>query len=133
MIFLKGNLKMITITKIFKFEASHLLPIHQGKCKNLHGHSYKLEVTVGAKQLNEQDMVMDFGDLKEIVNKEIINKLDHQHLNQFYINPTAENMVIDFFNKINDGLFGFNFVFLDSIRLWETDTCFAEKRRIVKI
>ena len=124
---------MITITKIFRFEASHSLPKHKGKCKNLHGHSYKLEVTVGSKQLNEKDMVMDFGDLKKIVNKEIIDKLDHQHLNQFYDNPTAENMVIDFFNKINDGLFGFNFVFLDSIRLWETDTCHADWKRTDKI
>ena len=124
---------MITITKIFRFEASHQLPLHSGKCKNFHGHSYKLEVTIGSKQLDEKGMVMDFGDLKKIVDQKIISKLDHQHLNNFYDNPTAEEMTLDFFEKISDGLFGFNFVFLNSIRLWETETHFAEKRRIVKI
>ena len=122
---------MITITKIFKFEASHSLPLHAGKCKNLHGHSYRLEVTIGSNQLNEKGMVMDFGILTEIVNLKIINKLDHQHLNQFYECPTAENMISDFMSEMNKSLP--SYVFLVSLRLWETETCHADWSRINKL
>jgi len=121
---------MITVTKIFSFAAAHYLPNHSGVCKHLHGHNYKLEITVGKERLNSNSMVIDFGKLKEIVNKEIIEKYDHSYLNEFFPVPTAEEMVIVFYDKLNVVLKEL-FVSLISVRLWETDSCFAEKKESI--
>lgn len=116
---------MLTITKIFNFSAAHRLPEHNGKCKNLHGHTYKLEVTVGGSPLHSigssRGMIMDFGDLKAIVEKEILNDLDHSYLNKIYDVPTAEYMVISIFGKLCLVIPN-----LKRVRLWETDTAYAE-------
>jgi 6-pyruvoyltetrahydropterin/6-carboxytetrahydropterin synthase len=88
---------MLVITKIFRFEAAHRLDNHEGKCKQLHGHSYKFEVTIAGNINPITGMVLDFGDLKDIVNNCIIEKLDHQYINTlpFCTWPaTAENLVI---------------------------------------
>src|SRR5690554_6705933 len=110
----------IRLTKEFRFEMAHALYNYDGLCKNIHGHSYILQVTVLG--VPEQDpaspklgMVMDFGDLKAIVNREIVNELDHaivvsnkvapeliaslgqmgeRHFILDY-QPTCENMLID--------------------------------------
>ena len=73
---------MIRITKIFTFETAHILYNYDGKCKNMHGHSYKLFVTVKGKPVNDLDnpkngMVVDFGDIKKIVNEEVVDIWDH--------------------------------------------------------
>ncbi|MDV2448737.1 6-carboxytetrahydropterin synthase QueD [Elizabethkingia anophelis] len=73
---------MIRITKIFTFETAHVLYNYDGKCKNMHGHSYKLFVTVKGKPVNDLDnpkngMVVDFGDIKKIVNEEVVYIWDH--------------------------------------------------------
>ncbi|MCP1251157.1 6-carboxytetrahydropterin synthase QueD [Elizabethkingia sp. S0634] len=73
---------MIRITKIFTFETAHVLYNYDGKCKNMHGHSYKLFVTVKGKTVNDLDnpkngMVVDFGDIKKIVNEEVVDIWDH--------------------------------------------------------
>ena len=73
---------MIRITKKFDFEAGHALFGYDGKCKNLHGHSYKLYVTVIGEPINnphnvKNGMVIDFGDLKRIVQEQIIEAFDH--------------------------------------------------------
>lgn len=90
---------MITITRRFHFEAAHCLPKHEGKCKSLHGHSYKIEITVGGPLKGEgpeSGMVMDFGKLKKVVQSEVLNKLDHTLLNDSvpkeFHPPTAENL-----------------------------------------
>lgn len=140
----------IRITKLFTFETGHALHGYDGKCKNVHGHSYKLEVTVIGSPINDNSntkhgMVIDFGDLKKIVNKEIINEFDHAtvfnkntpHLelaqemqnrghNVILVNyqPTSENMVIDFAQKISAKLP--SYVKLHSLKLKETDTSFAQ-------
>lgn len=120
---------MITVTKIFNFEASHKLPHYEGACHNLHGHSYKLEVTIsGEIKESEKDpkcgMIMDFKDLKKIVNKVAVNKYDHAYLNDFFPNPTAEIMVEHIGLSIIDALpIG---VYLVSCKLWETATSYAE-------
>lgn len=119
---------MITVTKIFSFAAAHYLPNHLGLCKNLHGHNYKLEITVGKEKLNSNSMIIDFGKLKEIVNKEIIEKYDHSYLNEFFLVPTAEEMVIVFYRKLQT-IFEELFISLVSVKLWETDSCFAEIKR----
>lgn len=125
---------MLTITRRFSFEASHQLPYHTGKCHNLHGHSYKMEVTItrqsaleAVKEKGQFDsgMVMDFGDLKAIVHTEIIEVLDHTHLNDFIENPTAERLTGRIFAILKDRLVEFN-VDLVSVRLWETEGCYAE-------
>ncbi|MBR2190189.1 MAG: 6-carboxytetrahydropterin synthase QueD [Eubacterium sp.] len=124
---------MLTVTKIFKFEAAHWLPFYDGACHNLHGHSYKLEVTVTGK-INENvknpqcGMIIDFSVLKGIVEEKIIRRFDHSNLNDFFSNPTAENMVEYFAESINMAL-PTNIV-LVSIKLWETDSSYAEITRM---
>lgn len=73
---------MLTISKTFTFEASHILPRHPGKCSRLHGHSWVLTVEVEGEVDPESGFVMDYGDLKRIVEANIINLVDHQHLGQ---------------------------------------------------
>ncbi len=124
---------MLTITKLFEFEAAHFLPNHKGKCKEVHGHSYKLEVEVAAGNgdycyLDDNDMIMDFGDLKAIVNEYIEEKLDHKFLNDSILKtPTAENMTMIIAAFLNENLPAPFKVM--RVRLWETSTSYAEWRR----
>ena len=120
---------MMAITKIFMFEASHKLPYYDGACHNLHGHSYKLEVTIEGdieKNINNPKcgMILDFKDLKDIVKKVAVDKYDHSYLNDFFPNPTAEIMVrkiaFDIIKELPEG------VKLSSCKLWETTTSYAE-------
>jgi 6-pyruvoyltetrahydropterin/6-carboxytetrahydropterin synthase len=91
-------MKTALITKIFRFEKAHNLPGHQGKCAHLHGHSYRLEVTLRGpiKDVPEQSdhgMVMDFEGLSRIVRASIIERLDHSMLNESTgIHTPAENL-----------------------------------------
>jgi len=88
----------VSIRKEFEFHAAHHLPNHQGKCANLHGHTYKLFVTLKDGIINEpnhpaEGMVVDFGDLKKVVNSLIIDYVDHQNLDDILtFKSTAENM-----------------------------------------
>lgn len=140
----------IRITKQFTFETGHALYGYDGKCKNVHGHSYKLSVTVIGKPIVDADhvkygMVIDFGDLKKIVKQEIVDLFDHatvfnkntphielaeelknrgHHVILVDYQPTSENMVIDFAQKIKNRLP--ENIALYSLRLQETETSFAE-------
>ena len=140
----------IRITKKFRFEAAHALYGYDGKCKNIHGHNYNLFVTVIGVPVTDNSnvkcgMVMDFGDLKKIVNSEIIEKFDHsvifnnnsphKELAKNLANdghkvvmanyqPTIEEMVIDFANKISSKLP--NNIRLHSLKLEETETSYSE-------
>ncbi|HSI68592.1 MAG TPA: 6-carboxytetrahydropterin synthase [Gillisia sp.] len=140
----------IRITKQFSFETGHALYGYDGKCKNVHGHSYKLNVTVIGTPITDTSnvkygMVIDFGDLKRIVKTEIVDKFDHATVfnkNTPHIElarelenrehsvilvdyqPTSENMVIDFAEKIKRHLPAN--VELFSLKLQETETSFAE-------
>lgn len=109
------------ITKEFTFDSAHRLGWEEGKCKYLHGHTYKLQVTVKGR-LNEQGIVINFTILKELVQKEVIEGLDHKYLNDIMENPTAENIAIWAWNKLIDQLD------LYEVRLWETPTCFVTYR-----
>jgi len=140
---------IVRITKEFRFEASHALLNYDGLCKNIHGHSYILRVTVKGEPNSENDnpklgMLMDFGDLKRIVKSEIVDKLDHSVIlnknapyqsflgvkdmfDRIHIldyQPTCEKMVIDFADIISSKLPAN--VELHSIKLYETATSFAE-------
>lgn len=123
----------VYVTKRFSFEAAHHLLGYNGACANVHGHSYKLEVTVSGDIDRFADhsfasncMVIDFKSLKEIVKKNIISTHDHADLNSLYDNPTAENMVISMFDVIEDNLPCD--VKLESVKLWETEDSYAEYR-----
>ncbi|MFZ4679119.1 MAG: 6-pyruvoyl trahydropterin synthase family protein [Flavobacterium sp.] len=140
----------IRITKQFSFETGHALYGYDGKCKNVHGHSYKLSVTVIGKPISDHSnvkfgMVIDFSDLKKIVKEEIVDIFDHatvfnqntphielaaelknrgHHVILVNYQPTSENMVTDFAQKIKDRLPAD--IKLHSLKLQETDTSFAE-------
>jgi len=140
----------IRITKQFNFETGHALYGYDGKCKNVHGHSYKLSVTVIGVPIVDRSnvkfgMVIDFGDLKKIVKEEIVDVFDHatvfnqttphielahelqqrgHHVILVDYQPTSENMVIDFAQKIKNRLP--QEIVLHSIKLQETETSFAE-------
>jgi len=140
----------IRITKQFSFETGHALYGYDGKCKNVHGHSYKLSVTVIGTPITDSanvkfGMVIDFTDLKKIVKEEIVDIFDHatvfnkntphielakelksrdHHVILVDYQPTSENMVIDFASKIKSRLP--ENIALHSLRLQETETSFAE-------
>ena len=140
----------IRITKQFTFETGHALYGYDGKCKNVHGHSYKLSVTVIGTPITDNTnvkfgMVIDFSDLKKIVKEEIVNVFDHATVfnkntphvelakelkdrghNVILVDyqPTSEMMVIDFSKKIKKRLP--SHISLHSLKLQETDTSFAE-------
>ena len=118
------------ITKIFRFEAAHHLPGHHGKCARPHGHSYRLEVTIrvpikDAPGESDRSMVMDFGDLSQIVKNSVIERLDHQDLNAVTeLHTTAENLAHWIWDELIAS--GLSKVLLYRIRLWETDSFFVE-------
>ena len=140
----------IRITKQFSFETGHALYGYDGKCKNVHGHSYKLSVTVFGTPISDTSnvkygMVIDFSDLKKIVKEEIVDQFDHatvfnkntphvdlaeelsnrgHHVILVDYQPTSENMVIDFAKKIQDRLP--KDILLHSLKLQETESSFAE-------
>lgn len=117
------------LTKHFEFESAHNLPWHGGKCKNLHGHTYKLEVTVCSDTLKPEGILEDFGTLKDIVNAAIVEKYDHKYLNESFANPSAEIMAKRFFEELDErwktiGLNGKIY----AVKLWETSNSFVEYR-----
>lgn len=122
-----------SITKIFEFEAAHHLPLYDGKCRDIHGHTYKLEVTVSSQALTKSGpktgMVMDFGSLKEIVKTEILDHIDHTDLNTIWPQgPTAEIVCRWIFEVLDAELLRLNnsMLQLEKVRLWETSTSYAE-------
>jgi 6-pyruvoyltetrahydropterin/6-carboxytetrahydropterin synthase len=86
---------MYEVTIIKSFSAAHLLAEIGGKCEELHGHNFKVEVTVGAQELNSEGILIDFRLVKKWL-KEILDKMDHQHLNDLSSfagkNPSSENI-----------------------------------------
>ena len=143
-------MKIVRVTKSFNFETAHALYGYDGKCKNIHGHSYKLFVTIKGTPIQDSTnpkfgMVIDFGDIKRIVRTEIIDRFDHtillnvnsphKQLGEQLINdghkvifteyqPSCENMLLDMVDLIRPQLP--NTVELQSIRLHETETSYAE-------
>jgi 6-pyruvoyltetrahydropterin/6-carboxytetrahydropterin synthase len=139
----------IRVTKRFHFEMAHTLYEYDGLCRNIHGHSYYLEVTLIGEPRNEpkhpkDGMVMDFGEMKELVKTQIVNRFDHalmvnslipekqkeilrQTTERFIVvdfQPTSENMVVYIAEILQQHLpSGVN---LFSVRLYETATSFAE-------
>lgn len=142
-------MSIIKITKQFSFEMAHALRNYDGLCRNIHGHSYKMDITLAGQPLHDESspkngMVMDFGDLKRLVNEEIISLLDHalvlnaktdaqlvEALKQNYekivivdFQPTTENLLNYIADKLKAKLS--ERVKLTRIRLRETDTSYAD-------
>ena len=140
----------IRLTKEFTFESAHALDGYDGLCREIHGHSYRLFVTIKGEPICEEGnpkmgMVMDFGDLKRIVNSEIVDRLDHSFVLRdseqnvelketlsakfskvvlVDYQPTCENMLADFAARISGRLP--EGVKLHSLKMHETATSFAE-------
>ncbi len=111
----------LTVTKIFEFSASHFLTKYHGKCERLHGHNYKLEVSVMG-DMREDDLVYDFVELNKVVKEKIIEIIDHTHLNDRFPNPSAEVIAVWIWEQLEKELKLFE------IKLWETSTCFVTYR-----
>lgn len=106
------------VRRRFDFEAAHNLPRHDGKCRDLHGHSYRLLVAVERPVDADSGMAIDFGDLKQVVRSEVIAPLDHKLLNKLIENPTAEEIAVWIWRRLAGKLPG-----LVEIELFETDRC----------
>ena len=137
---------MLSITKVFTFEAAHAISCYDGACKNIHGHSYQLHVTVAGKIVEETAMIMDFKKLKSIVQQEVLNDFDHALLlkiNELNTElshglstkliwmkqePTAEYLLLEILARIRKQLP--NSVLLKRLKLYETATCYAEWEHI---
>jgi 6-pyruvoyltetrahydropterin/6-carboxytetrahydropterin synthase len=143
-------MRKVRITKEFTFETGHALYGYDGKCRNVHGHSYKLAVTVIGTPIDElghvkHGMVIDFGDLKKIIKEDIVEPCDHATVfnkNTPHVElakelsdrghdvilvdyqPTSEMMIIDFADKIQKRLPAT--IALHHLRLRETETSYAE-------
>lgn len=90
---------MIQVSREFHFDSAHYIKDYSGKCEGLHGHTYKLIVTVSGP-LNEAGIVIDFAFLKQIVEDKIISYLDHRNLNEIFEVPTTERIAIWIFNQL---------------------------------
>ena len=121
----------IEVTKEFEFESCHHLLEYKGNCKNPHGHSYKLQVTVKGV-LDTIGMVLDFKELKSIVKACVITPLDHKDLNEeLDFNTTAENMVKWIYDVLDEQvkIYTKDRVRVEKVRLWETSSSHATYRR----
>jgi 6-pyruvoyltetrahydropterin/6-carboxytetrahydropterin synthase len=137
---------MTTVTKTVRFDAAHVLTNHEGLCKNLHGHTYRVDVSVSCGDGMPGDMVMDFKELKRIANETICDRFDHAFMyntsspgeteiaavverNGMRTVPipfrsTAENLAKLFFAELEKKIAG-----LSSVRVWETQDSSAEYRK----
>lgn len=140
---------MYKVRKLFRVPVGHRLSKHKSLCKYFHGHNLKIEVGIKSETLNENDMVIDFGDLKPIVEKLIIRKLDHgmvmnindpqlesirgtgcTKLTVLSCDPTAESLCKYIFESIDGYIEGYfkseNKIKMDFVRIWENDNSMAE-------
>jgi 6-pyruvoyltetrahydropterin/6-carboxytetrahydropterin synthase len=137
---------MYKVCKTFKVPIGHRLSKHKGLCKNIHGHNLKIQVTLSRDELNEDDMVIDFHKLKEVVNG-VLDKYDHttlfnindidnanffteagyrvEYISMLDEDPTAEVFSKYLWNKLTHE-FRFDGVAVDSVRIWENDDSYAE-------
>jgi 6-pyruvoyltetrahydropterin/6-carboxytetrahydropterin synthase len=138
---------MLSVTKIFRFETAHAILGYAGSCKNIHGHSYVLHVTVRLNDASDDFLpapgfVIDFKELKAILNEQVVSRFDHkiilsadylaehpaltslENLETWPVEPTAENMLLWIRKQLEETLL--NGVQLAALRLYETSDSFAE-------
>ncbi|MDR3592370.1 MAG: 6-carboxytetrahydropterin synthase QueD [Negativicutes bacterium] len=114
---------MYELTTIVDFEAAHRLADYPGKCCRLHGHNWKVEVTVAGEELDQLGMLIDFRVLKQEVNK-VIETLDHYYLNEIEpfrtVNPTAENIARYVYQELKSHLVVSRGVAVTLVKVWES-------------
>ena len=137
---------MTIVTKTVRFDAAHVLTNHQGLCKNLHGHTYRVDVSVAQAEGDTRDMVIDFKDLKRLATEAVCDRFDHAFIyntaspgereiaavvekNGMRTVPipfrsTAENLARHFYEALSGRIPG-----LVAVRVWETADSVAEYRR----
>jgi 6-pyruvoyltetrahydropterin/6-carboxytetrahydropterin synthase len=113
------------------FAAAHALRNYHGKCENVHGHNYRVQVRVSGPELDDAGMLVDFVELKRLL-RGAIERLDHQFLNEVApfddVNPSAENIARYFFDEIHRSLRTDTAASVDEVRVWETDIQYASYR-----
>ena len=108
------------LSKIFHLDCAHFLPHYKGKCEMMHGHTYKVIVTVEGPVDEKTGLVMDFAEMKEIFMKEVDEKLDHKLLNDVMENPSAENLAVWIWKALE------NKMPLSKITIYENESSFVE-------
>lgn len=118
------------ISRSITFEAAHWLPNYKGKCNNVHGHRWKVEIGVEGPLEIQTGMVLDFGYLKQFLEEFVKEPLDHTMVNDTLPNPTAENIAEDIAMQWKNS--GINQVYpkvsLSFVKVWETENSCAEWR-----
>lgn len=133
---LRYHRKRVLVSKEFTFDAAHHLHCYEGKCKNLHGHTYKVVFGLSGFA-DKRGIMVDFGDIKEIWKSEIEIYLDHRYLNETLplMNTTAENIVVWIYEQMDQALKQeerqkqYQGARVEFVRLYETATSYAEARR----
>ena len=114
---------MFEINVVGEFSAAHNLRGYLGKCEELHGHNWKVEVIITGRKLSKTGMLVDFKQIKSRLNK-VLDKLDHKHLNRLSyfkrVNPTSENIAKYIYNNLK-----LRPSSLKSVTVWESDNCSA--------
>jgi len=113
------------------FAAGHALRNYHGKCENVHGHNYRVQITLVGEQLDSIGLLVDFVHVKKLI-AAVVDRLDHRFLNDLppfdKLNPSAENIAKLFYDDISHGLGNTSPVRVAQVRLWETDTTSATYR-----
>lgn len=130
---LKYHHHRVRVSKEFTFDSAHHLHCYEGKCKSLHGHTYRLEVIMEG-ETDDRGFVIDFSDMKRMTKERVLSKLDHRYLNEVLppMNTTAENMVVWIYEQLHQALVDEKWyprVVLEEVRLWETPTSYASVTR----
>lgn len=113
------------------FAAGHALRNYHGKCENVHGHNYRVRITVAGEQLDDTGLLVDFLEIKRLMGA-VADYLDHRFINDLppfdTLNPSAENIARYFHDRVNQGLAAATPVRISEVKIWETETSAAVYR-----
>lgn len=116
------------LSKEFSFDSAHNLIHYHGKCEKLHGHTYRLKVTISGTPDAESGMILDFNEINDLVKNRVVEKLDHTYLNDIIAQSTAENMATWIWKELETP-FSEKKVELVELMLWETPTSSVTLRK----
>jgi len=113
------------------FAAGHALRNYKGRCENVHGHNYRVRITMQGDQLDSTGLLVDFLDVNKLIGG-VVDYLDHNFINDLppfdQLNPSAENLAKYFYDRVSGGLKTEVPVQVAEVRIWETDTSSAVYR-----